>query len=141
MVLYSVMGFSSSATDFKENLGEKSLLKRIKQARLYAKKAREALDAINVSRTFRPLLERCLILSCRTCWAGVVRLEPLILDLSTDQFVREAHVVCTTSRDGWGLPFHIRLSSGCDICNTPLIIFSSQSSLLILQLTRRYDPL
>lgn len=35
------------ATDFKENLGEKPLLKRIKQARLYAKKAREALDAIN----------------------------------------------------------------------------------------------
>ena len=109
MVLYSVMGFFSSATDYKENLGEKPLLKRIKQARLYAEKAREALDAINVSRTFRPRLERCLILSCRTCWPGVVRLEPLILDLLTDQFVCEAFVVCTTSRDGWGLPFYIRL--------------------------------
>jgi hypothetical protein len=29
-------------------------------------------------------------------------------------------------------------TSGRDICNTPLIIFSSQPSLLILQLTRRY---
>lgn len=40
-------GLLDCATDYKENLGEKSLLKRIKQARLYAKKAREALDAIN----------------------------------------------------------------------------------------------
>ncbi len=136
MVLYSVMGFFSSATDYKENLGEKPLLKRIKQTRLYAKKAREALDAINVSRTFRPRLEQCLILSCRTCWPGVLRLEPLILDLSTDQFICEALSYARPVGMGGVYPF----TSGCDICNTPLIIFSSQPSLLILQLTRRYDP-
>ena len=47
----------SSANDVKRTLNNKPLLKRIKPARLYARKASEALEAIKVSCTENPQIE------------------------------------------------------------------------------------